>query len=80
MLIKKDRDGTSTNTILKHPYFKKLEKIAFNDFSLAAMSHKKVAFGNTELLPPIVKYGLTYLFVQKTGLFLPLIFYFKYPY
>ena len=73
VLIKKDRDGTSTNTILKHPDFKKLEKIAFNDFSLAAMSHKKVAFGNNELLPPIVKYGLTYLFVQSEfGLCCPL--------
>ena len=37
------------------------------------MSHKKVAFGNNELLPPIVKYGLTYLFVQSEfGLCCPL--------
>ena len=39
-LIKRLRDGSLSNTIEKHPDFIKLEKIAFEKFGLAAMSHR----------------------------------------
>ena len=72
-LIKKTRSGLSVNEILKHPDFKNLEKIAFGDFGLAAMSHRNGVFGFQEKLPPIIKYGLTFLFVQSEfGLCCPL--------
>ena len=72
-LIKKTRNGLSVNEILKHPDYKSLEKIAFGDFGLAAMSHRNGIFGYQEKLPPIIKYGLTFLFVQSEfGLCCPL--------
>ena len=50
-----------------------MEKIAFGDFGLAAMSHRNGIFGYQEKLPPIIKYGLTFLFVQSEfGLCCPL--------
>ena len=72
-LSKRARDGSFTNTIEKHPDFIKLEKYAFERFGLAAMSHRHGVFGMQQKLPPIVKYGLTFLFVQSEfGLCCPL--------
>ena len=72
-LLKRSRNGSSTNTIRKHPDFITLEKYAFEKFGLAAMSHRHGVFGMQESLPPIVKYGLTFLFVQSEfGLCCPL--------
>ena len=72
-LSKRSRDGSFTNTIEKHPDFIKLEKYAFEKFGLAAMSHRHGVFGMQQALPPIVKYGLTFLFVQSEfGLCCPL--------
>ena len=72
-LSKRARDGSFTNTIEKHPDFIKLEKYAFERFGLAAMSHRHGVFGMQQALPPIVKYGLTFLFVQSEfGLCCPL--------
>ena len=72
-LSKRTRDGSFTNTIEKHPDFIKLEKYAFERFGLAAMSHRHGVFGMQQALPPIVKYGLTFLFVQSEfGLCCPL--------
>jgi alkylation response protein AidB-like acyl-CoA dehydrogenase len=64
-LIKRLRDGSLSNTIEKHPDFIKLEKIAFEKFGLAAMSHRAGVFEMQSILPPIIKYGLTFLFVQN---------------
>ena len=64
-LIKRLRDGSLSNKIEKHPDFIKLEKIAFEKFGLAAMSHRAGVFEMQSILPPIIKYGLTFLFVQN---------------
>ncbi len=64
-LVKRLRDGSSSNTVQKHPDFIKLEKIAFEKFGLAAMSHRSGVFEMQNILPPIIKYGLTFLFVQN---------------
>ena len=73
ILTKRLRDGSFTNNIEKHPDFMKLEKYAFDRFGLAAMSHRKGVFGIQHPLPPIIKYGLTFLFVQSEfGLCCPL--------
>ena len=72
-LIKRSRVGESSNNIDKHPDFIKIEKLAFEKFGLAAMSHRHGVFGMQHPLPPIVKYGLTFLFVQSEfGLCCPL--------
>ena len=72
-LKKRSRVGELSNDIEKHPDFIKIEKFAFEKFGLAAMSHRHGVFGMQKLLPPIVKYGLTFLFVQSEfGLCCPL--------
>ena len=72
-LKKKSRVGELSNDIEKHPDFIKIEKFAFEKFGLAAMSHRHGVFGMQKPLPPIVKYGLTFLFVQSEfGLCCPL--------
>ena len=53
-LKKRLRDGSLSNTIEKHPDFIKLEKIAFEKFGLAAMSHRAGIFEMQNILPPIL--------------------------
>ena len=64
-LKKRSRVGTLSNDIEKHPDFIKIEKLVFEKFGLAAMSHRHDVFGLQQKLPPIIKYGLTFLFVQS---------------
>ncbi len=67
------RNGAELQQVDKHPSYRALERYAFSEFGLAAMSHRAGVFDWQEPLPPIVKYGLTYLFVQaEFGLCCPL--------
>jgi len=67
------RNGATVETIAKHPDFRELERYAFGEFGLAAMSHRAGVFGSAEKLPPLVKYALVFLFVQaEFGLCCPL--------
>ncbi|WP_306006633.1 acyl-CoA dehydrogenase family protein [Aquicoccus porphyridii] len=67
------RNGADEERILKHPAYEELERYAFSEFGLAAMSHRGGVFGSADKLPPIVKYALVYLFVQaEFGLCCPL--------
>lgn len=67
------RNGSDHERIAKHPSYIALERYAFGEFGLAAMSHRGGVFGIDEKLPPVVKYGLTFLFVQSEfGLCCPL--------
>jgi len=67
------RNGAPDERIVKHPSYVALEKVVFEDFGLAAMSHRSGVFGSEAKLPPLVKYGLVYLFVQaEFGLCCPL--------
>lgn len=67
------RHGADLQSVRKHPSYQQLERHAFETFGLAAMSHRGGVFGHSEPLPPIIKYGLTYLFVQaEFGLCCPL--------
>lgn len=58
------RNGADIQHIDKHPAYRELERYAFSELGLAAMSHRGGVFGWPEPLPPVVKYGLTYLFAQ----------------
>ena len=67
------RNGANDERIVKHPAYEELERYAFGEFGLAAMSHRRGVFGAEEKLPPLVKYALVYLFVQaEFGLCCPL--------
>ena len=52
------RRGEPLQSIDKHPDYVALERVAYAELGLASMSH----VGNAP--PPLVKYALTYLFVQ----------------
>ncbi|MCX7567868.1 acyl-CoA dehydrogenase family protein [Sulfitobacter sp. F26169L] len=67
------RNGADLEVIHKHPSYVELERYAFGEFGLAAMSHRGGVFGADAKLPPMIKYALVYLFVQaEFGLCCPL--------
>ena len=69
----RDRTGQRSETIEKHPAYEELERYAFSEFGLAAMSHRAGVFGAETKLHPMAKYALVYLFVQaEFGLCCPL--------
>ncbi|MBS0404461.1 MAG: acyl-CoA dehydrogenase family protein, partial [Proteobacteria bacterium] len=69
----RSRSGREEQRIVKHPAYIEMEKIAFQQFGLAAISHREDMLGWKGKLPAIVKYALTYLFVQSEfGLCCPL--------
>jgi len=72
-LAVRHRNAAPRNGIDKHPAYVQLERYAFSHFGLAAMSHRPGVFDWPDKWSPIVKYGLTYLFVQaEFGLCCPL--------
>lgn len=69
----RDRTGQRSEKIQKHPTYEELERYAFGEFGLAAMSHRAGVFGAETKLHPMAKYALVYLFVQaEFGLCCPL--------
>lgn len=73
VLAPRTRHGADRQEIRKHPAYVQMERYAFETFGLAAMSHRGGVFDYPEPLPPLIKYGLTYLFVQaEFGLCCPL--------
>ena len=58
------RTGEDCNRIERHPAYVELERFAFGDFGLAAISHRG-ALGWNEPMPPAAKYALTFLFTQS---------------
>ncbi len=73
VLHPRSRRGEDVATIARHPAYAAMERIAFAEFGLAAMSHRGGVLGWPEPMPPAAKYALTYLFVQaEFGLCCPL--------
>ncbi|MEX8195381.1 acyl-CoA dehydrogenase family protein [Comamonas guangdongensis] len=67
------RAGQDSQRIIKHPAYEELERIAYGEFGLQAISHRDDMLGWQGKMPPMVKYALTYLFVQSEfGLCCPL--------
>ncbi|HEY0420387.1 MAG TPA: acyl-CoA dehydrogenase family protein, partial [Acetobacteraceae bacterium] len=58
------RTGEDAQSIEYHPAYGEMERIAFGEYGLAAMSHRGGVLGWPEPMPPAVKYAITYLFVQ----------------
>ncbi|MFN0164695.1 MAG: acyl-CoA dehydrogenase family protein [Burkholderiales bacterium] len=68
----RDRTGADRQWIEKHPAYEEMERLAFGEFGLSAMSHQPGVFGWPKPLPPAVKYAISYLFVQaEFGLMCP---------
>jgi alkylation response protein AidB-like acyl-CoA dehydrogenase len=73
VLHTRTRRGEDKASIERHPAYLELERVAFAEYGLAAMSHRGGVLGWPEPLPPAAKYALTYLFVQaEFGLCCPL--------
>ena len=69
----RSRTGLDTQSIDKHPAYVALERVAFADYGLAAMSHRAGVLGWDQPMPPAAKYALSYLLVQaEFGLCCPL--------
>jgi acyl-CoA dehydrogenase len=60
----RSRRGADEARIEKHPAYIEMERLAFADFGLAALSHRAGVLGWPAPMPPAAKYALTYLFVQ----------------
>jgi len=58
------RTGIDDQRVDKHPAYVEMERLALSEFGLAAMSHREETLGWKGKMPPLVKYVLTYLFVQ----------------
>ncbi len=72
-LSHRDRTGLPDERVERHPAYAELERVAFGEFGLAAMSHRAGVFGTDAPLHPMAKYALVYLFVQaEFGLCCPL--------
>ncbi|HET6599622.1 MAG TPA: acyl-CoA dehydrogenase family protein, partial [Burkholderiaceae bacterium] len=72
-LLHRTRSGVDAQRIVKHPAYVEMERVAFSQYGLAAMSHRGRVLGWDQPLPAAAKYALTYLFVQaEFGLCCPL--------
>ena len=63
-LTVRSRAGLDITKIEKHPAYVELERLAYSEFGLAALSHRGGVLGWPHAMPPAAKYALTYLFVQ----------------
>ena len=72
VLQPRDRYGRDEDWIDYHPSYREMEKIAFEQFGMHAMSHRAGVLGMAQPASPLVKYAITYLFVQaEFGLMCP---------
>jgi alkylation response protein AidB-like acyl-CoA dehydrogenase len=73
VLHQRDAFGRNEDWVEFHPAFREMEKIAYGDFGIHCMSHKKGVHGWAEKIPPMAKYIFTYLFTQSEfGLMCPI--------
>ncbi|WP_241076477.1 acyl-CoA dehydrogenase family protein, partial [Achromobacter xylosoxidans] len=60
----RSRAGADESRIDKHPAYVELERLAYSEFGLAALSHRGGVLGWPEPMPAAAKYALSHLFVQ----------------
>ena len=58
------RNGGDRQSVVKHPAYQELERFAYSEYGLAALSHRGGVLGWPDPMPPAAKYALTFLFVQ----------------
>jgi len=68
-----DPQGNRIDEIVYHPAFVEMQKLGFARFGFAAMSHREGVLGWPGRVPHVIKYALSYVFVQSEfGLFCPI--------
>jgi alkylation response protein AidB-like acyl-CoA dehydrogenase len=71
-LIQFDKHGQRVDEVVFHPAYHELEKIAYQDFAIAACSHRDGVLGWPGKVPQPVKFALGYLGMQaEAGVFCP---------
>ena len=71
-LLQYDARGERIDEVVYHPAYNAMERIAFERFKLAAVSHRPGLFGWAGTVPHAVKYALSYVLIQSEfGLFCP---------
>ncbi|HEY3046851.1 MAG TPA: acyl-CoA dehydrogenase family protein, partial [Polaromonas sp.] len=60
----RSRSGRDEQKVIKHPAYVEMERLAFSEYALAAISHRSDVLGWQGQMPAMAKYALTYLFVQ----------------
>ncbi|MGH2633148.1 MAG: acyl-CoA dehydrogenase family protein, partial [Tepidiformaceae bacterium] len=68
-----DELGQRLDQVVYHPAFVEMQRFGFSRFGFAAMSHREGVLGWPGRVPHVVKFALSYLFVQSEfGLFCPI--------
>jgi alkylation response protein AidB-like acyl-CoA dehydrogenase len=68
-----DANGQRIDEIAYHPAYVEMQRLGFSQWGFAAMSHREGVLGWPGRVPHVVKYALSYLFVQSEfGLFCPI--------
>src|SRR5207244_11408168 len=72
VLVQYDKRGQRVDEVVFHPAYHELERIAYEDFAIAACSHREGALGWPGRVPQRVKFALGYLGMQaESGVFCP---------
>src|SRR5229473_158329 len=72
VLVQYDKRGQRVDEIIFHPAYHELERIAYQDFAIAACCHREGALGWPGRVPQPVKFALGYLGMQaESGVFCP---------
>ncbi|HEY8491938.1 MAG TPA: acyl-CoA dehydrogenase family protein [Dehalococcoidia bacterium] len=72
VLERYDARGQRVDEVVFHPAYEAMARMAFERFGFAAMSHRPGVRGWPGRVPHLVKYALSYVFVQaEFGLFCP---------
>ena len=72
-LMQFDKKGLRVDEVVFHPAYHELERIAFQDFAIAACSHRVGALGWQGRVPQPIKFALGYLGMQaEAGVFCPI--------
>src|SRR6266705_3557093 len=72
VLMQFDKRGQRVDEVIFHPAYRELERIAYQDFAIAACSHRDGALGWPGKVPQPVKFALGYLGMQaEAGVFCP---------
>lgn len=71
-LVQYDKRGQRIDEVIFHPAYHELERIAYEEFAIAACTHREGAPGWPGRVPQPVKFALAYLGMQaESGVFCP---------
>lgn len=72
VLVQYDKRGQRIDEVVFHPAYHELERIAYQDFAIAACTHRKGTLGWPGYVPQPLKFALGYLGMQaESGVFCP---------